>query len=235
MPNTYRAAIIGCGRIAATHARAFADSGRYELVAVADVREQAAVALAEEFGKPATFTDYRRLLAEVRPDVVAICTRASEHAEMSCVAAESGVQGILCEKPMAPSLIEARAMLDAAAINGTKLAIGHQHRFDPSFVKARQLVAAGAIGTPLLAYVRPSDGLLNNGTHYIDGARYILADPAPLWAIGQVERRTDRYERGLPIEDCLAAIVALAGGTRLIVEVDLPKVEGELQPPSDLG
>ncbi|MHB0875958.1 MAG: Gfo/Idh/MocA family protein [Anaerolineae bacterium] len=231
MDTKYRAAIIGCGRISGAHAKAFAESGRYELVAVADIREDAAQTLAAQHGGPAVFSDYRRMLAEVRPDVVSVCTWAGQHAEMTVVAAESGAKGILCEKPMAPSLLEARAMIEAAAVNGTKLAVGHQHRFDPSWVKARELVAAGAIGTPLLAYVRPGDGLLNNGTHFIDGARYILGDPATQWVMAQVERRTDRHERGQPIEDCLAGLVGLAGGVRLLVEVDLPKIEGDQAPP----
>ena len=231
METTYRAAIIGCGRISGAHAKAFAQSGRYRLVAAADIRDEAAKSYAEQHGVPKTYSDYRLMLAEERPDVVVVATWAGLHAEMTAVAAESGVKGILCEKPMAPSLIEARAMVVAAQTNGVKLAIGHQHRFDPSWVKARELVAAGAIGTPMLAYVRPTDGLLNNGTHYIDGVRYILGDPATQWVAGQVERRTDRFERGQPIEDCLAATIGLAGGTRLLVEVDLPKIEGEQAPP----
>lgn len=231
METKYRAAIIGCGRISGAHAKAFAQSGRYELVATADIREQAAKALAEQNAGAKAYTDYRQMLADVRPDVVVVATWVGLHAEMTAVAAESGVKGILCEKPMAPSLVEARAMLKAAEVNGVKLGVGHQHRFDPPFVKARELVAAGAIGTPIVAYVKPTDGLLNNGTHYIDGVRYILGDPATQWVIGQVERRTDRYERGQPIEDSLMAVAGLAGGVRLVVDVDLPKIEGEQEPP----
>jgi predicted dehydrogenase len=226
----YKTVMVGAGRIASAHVKALRESGRYELMAVADIREEAARALAEQHDVPRSFGDYRAMLSETRPDVVVIATWPGLHAEMTAVAAEMGARGILCEKPMAPSLLEAKAMLDSCEANGVKLAIGHQHRFDPPLVKARELIASGAVGAPLLVYVRASDGLLNNGTHYIDGVRYILGDPATDWVMAQVERRTDRYERGEPIEDRASALIGFAGGARLVVESDLPKIAGEQAP-----
>ena len=144
-------------------------------------------------------------------DIISICTWPSSHAEITIEAVKLGVKGILCEKPMCLSLAKADAMIRACEENGVKLAIGHQHRFDPQNVLARELVKDEVIGKPYLVVCRTRDGLLNNGTHYIDLMRYWLGDPKTEWVIGQVERKTDRFEnrfeRGSPIEDlCMGFI-----------------------------
>lgn len=228
MSSKYRVGIIGCGRIAPAHVASYRAVDGYDLVAVADVKREAGEGLCSKHGLDVSlYDDYREMLAKEHLDVVTVATWAGSHAEITVAAAAAGVKGILCEKPMAPSMGEAQAMIDACDEYGVKLAIGHQHRFDPSWNRGKELIAQGAIGQPLLALCKVTDGLLNNGTHYIDGIRYILGDPAPQWTIGQVERRTDRYERGEPIEDCLVGVIAFAGGAQALVEVDLPKVEGE--------
>lgn len=226
MSSTYRVGIVGCGRIAPAHVNSFRAVEGYDLVAVADIKREAGEALCSKFGIGALYEDYHEMLERENLDVVTVTTWAGSHAEITVTAAAAGVKGILCEKPMAPSLEEAESMIAACAEHDVKLAVGHQHRFDLPWNRGKELIAEGAIGQPLLALTKVTDGLLNNGTHFIDGIRYILGDPAPVWAVGQVERRTDRYERGEPIEDCLAGVIAFAGGAQALVEVDLPAVEG---------
>ena len=223
MADQYRAAIVGCGGISSRHARGFKQLPGCELVAGAHVRPDNAAKLAAEFGIPRTYTDYRELLAEEHPDLLAICTWPGTHAEITIAAAEAGAKGILCEKPACLSLAEADAMLAACDRAGCRLAIAHQHRFDRQNTTARRLIAEGAIGVPVLLRCATEGGLLNNGTHAIDTARYLLGDPPALWVMGQVERRTDRYERGHPIEDRCTGLISFEQGTRLLVETDMPE------------
>lgn len=218
----YRVAIIGTGGIARTHAQGWKATKRCELVAGVDIRPEAAAKFAEEFSVPHTYSDVEEMLTKEKPDIVSICTWHGTHATFTIAAAEAGVAGILCEKPMAVSLGDADAMLEAVAQSGSKLAIGHHHRFHPQNTEARRLIQAGAIGTPHLLRLCTGGGLANNGTHAIDRARYLLGDPKAEWVVGQVERRTDRYERLEPIEDNCAGLIAFEGGTRLLVESDLP-------------
>jgi predicted dehydrogenase len=218
----YRAAVIGCGGIAPRHARGLRALPGCELVAAADVRPESAAKLAAQFEIPKTFTDYRELLVSERPDLVAICTWPGTHAEITLAAAEHGARGILCEKPMCLSLEEADRMIAACERTGTRLAIAHHHRMSGRNTAARRLIASGAIGTPALLRAGLDGGLLNNGTHMIDLSRYLLGDPEARWVMGQVERRTDRYERGHPIEDRCLAVIAFAGGARLLLESDMP-------------
>jgi predicted dehydrogenase len=186
------------------------------------VRPEHAAKLAAEFEIPRTYTDYRELLEQERPDMVAICTWPGTHAEIAVAAADAGAKGILCEKPACLSLEEADTMIAACRRTNTRLAIAHHHRFDRENTTARRLIAAGAVGAPTLLRGGTDGGLLNNGTHSIDTCLYLLGDPAALWVMGLVERRTDRYERGHPIEDRCVGLVGMEGGARLIVESDMP-------------
>jgi predicted dehydrogenase len=223
MPTIYRIAIVGCGGIARSHAQSYLANAGLQIVAGVDVREESAKKFAAEFSVPATYSDYREMLLKEKPDIVSICTWPSTHAQITVAAAESGVQAVLCEKPMCENLGEADAMIAACQKSGAKLVIGHQHRFDPRITKARELIAAGAIGQPTLIHRRTSGGLTNNGTHYVDMMRYLLSDPATEWVMAQVGRKTDRYERGHRIEDVTMALITFAGGARGVLEVDLPQ------------
>lgn len=221
MSQTYRVGVIGTGGIARTHARGY-QSLELKLVAGADINQASVDAFANEFGLSGKYTDFREMLAKEDLDIVSVCTWPGAHSEGTIAAAEAGVKAVLCEKPMAVSLGQADAMLEACEKSGTKLAIGHHHRFNARNTEARRLIAAGAIGQPTLLHSRSGGGLTNNGTHAIDRMRYWLNDPGTEWVIGQIERKTNRYERAEPIEDLCAGIICFAGGTRGMVESDLP-------------
>ncbi|MBI1930855.1 Gfo/Idh/MocA family oxidoreductase, partial [Candidatus Poribacteria bacterium] len=205
-----------------THANGYRSLGSAKVVAGADINPASVDKFAAEFEVAGKYTDFREMLEKENLDIVSVCTWPGTHAEATIAAAQAGVGAVLCEKPMAVSLGQADAMLEACEKSGTKLAIGHHSRFIASNTEARRLIATGAIGQPTLLHSRSGGGLTNNGTHAIDRMRYWLSDPGTEWVIGQVERKTDRYERAEPIEDLCAGIICFAGGTRGIVESDIP-------------
>ncbi|MBI3911113.1 MAG: Gfo/Idh/MocA family oxidoreductase [Armatimonadetes bacterium] len=223
MSSTYRAVIIGCGSIGSAHAHGYLGARQIELVAAADVHPGARADFQQRFPGLRLYADYGEMIARERPDLVSICLWHPLHAEVTVAVANLGVPGILCEKPMAVDLQEADAMIAAAAASGSRLAIAHQRRFLATWTEVKRLIAAGAIGQPLMLWGGICDGILNWGTHVIDGMRYVLGDPAPEWVIAQVERRTDRYERGIRIEDRCAGLVRFAGGVRAVLEMELEK------------
>ena len=102
------------------------------------------------------------------------------------MAAEHGAKAVLCEKPMAVSLAEADQMITACRSSGTKLAIGHQRRFYPGWTEARRLISEGTVGKPMMVTGYVVDGLLNTGSHVVDGMRYVLGDPQAEWVMGAV-------------------------------------------------
>ena len=225
MGKTYRVAVVGCGGMGRKHSNAWTDHPAAELVAVADINEQVAQQVAEEFSIPAVFTDYNEMFRKADLDIVSIPTWQGVRAEITIAAANAGIKGIIGEKPMAASLGEADDMIEACESNGAKLAIGHHSRFTPARTEIRRLVADGAIGQPTMVYSRskPRAGLLNIGTHAIDRWRYILSDPQTLWVIGQTSRTTDRWERRSRCEDLCMGLVCFEGGTRGLYESDLPE------------
>jgi predicted dehydrogenase len=221
----YRIGMVGCGGISRAHARAYLSTGRAKIVCCSDIKEEAVSKFGEEFDVPevSRYLDHKAMLESEEIDVISVCTWHASHAPITVDACKAGLKGVLCEKPMATSLGGAQSVLEAAKGNGTKVAIGHQGRFRPVNVKARELVLAGAIGQPTAAFRRSGDGLLNNGTHAIDGVRFLLGDPKANWVIGQVSRHTDKWERRVRIEDCCMGLVCFEGGMRLVIESDLPQ------------
>jgi predicted dehydrogenase len=192
-----------------------------ELVAVADPLERARGPFQETFGVRNGYAEAEAMLRAESLDLVSICLWHPLHAPMTALAARYRPKAILCEKPMATCLGEADAMLAACAEAGVKLAVGHQRRFNPSWTRARELIAAGAIGAPHLVAVQTGEGLLNCGTHVVDAIRYLLGDPETEWVMGAVERGTDRWERDTAIEDCCMGLIQFRGGAQALVECDL--------------
>ena len=219
----YRAGIIGCGSIARLHARGWTAAPDVEIAALADNNAGALGEFGEEYGvSPAhRHTDLREMLAKEHLDIVSVCSWHAQHAEMVVAAAAARPQVILCEKPMAANLQQAEQMLIACQRNQVKLAIGHQRRFFSGWIAARDLIRQGAIGQPQRLWSVVLDGVPNWGTHTTDLMRFLLDEPVTEWVMGNVERKTDRYERAIRIEDKCAGIIGFEGGIQAVVENDM--------------
>jgi predicted dehydrogenase len=205
-----RVAVIGAGNIARNHVRAWkAIPEQAEIAAIADNNEDALADAGDAWKVPGDrcFTDFREMLDRVQPDIVSVCTWTGLHAIATIAAAARKPKLIICEKPMAASLGEADSMLIACTRNGVKLAIGHMRRFYRGWEEARRLISEGAIGDPVRVWSSVPEGLINWGTHVIDGVRFVLGEPPAEWVFGAVTRETDRYERGIQIEDALMGLV----------------------------
>jgi len=141
-----RIGIIGCGSIAqSAHLPAIARlPGIVRLVAAADLNEEAARKAAAPFGAD-WYTDYRQILARADVDMVVLCTPEFAHREQVEAAAAAG-KHILSEKPMAKTVAEADAMIEAARRAGVRLMIGHSRRFTGRYQEVRRAIDAGDIG-----------------------------------------------------------------------------------------
>ena len=114
-----RAALIGCGKIARMHVSALASAG-VDLVAVCDRDRQRAAQIAALAPDARAYGDADALLAEMQPDVVHVLTSPASHAPLAIKAARAGAH-VLVEKPVALSVEEADAMIDAARMNGVRV------------------------------------------------------------------------------------------------------------------
>jgi predicted dehydrogenase len=117
----------------AHHARSAAALPQFEIVAGCDLDEARAHEFAAQHEGAKAYTDYHRMLREAKPDVVIVATTTAAHAPLTIQAAEAGARGIFCEKPMATSMAEGRAMIETCRRYNTALAVNHQRRTSAVF------------------------------------------------------------------------------------------------------
>ncbi len=153
----FRVALVGAGGMAGMHARCYSAIPNAELVGVMDIRPEAAEELAGKHGA-APYTDFDRMLTEIKPDVVDVCCPTPWHVDYICAAAsrakELGLRGLSTEKPMARSLADCDRMIDAAEQAELPLFIAQVVRFFPEFSLAKRQIENGAIGTPACVRTR---------------------------------------------------------------------------------
>jgi predicted dehydrogenase len=198
MPH-FRVAILGCGGRGRAHAAGYAAAPNADLVACADPVAENARALADRYTVPQTYSDYRALLKEQRPEVVSICTWPHLHREMVEAAISAGAKAIHCEKPMAPTFGDAKVMHRAGEKAGVVMTFCHQRRFAPSFRKARDLIRAGAIGE-LVQMEGYCANMFDWGTHWFDMFHFFNEEQPAAWVMGQIDVSAARQVFGVPVE-----------------------------------
>ena len=139
-----RVGIFGAGFIAQAHAAAYAACPNAKLAVIADPRLAKAQQLAQRYD--ATAVEHLDQLLASDVDAVSVCTPTPTHAEIAVAAMRAG-KHVLCEKPMARSLAEAEAMIDAAQATGVKFMVGHVTRYEIDHQQAKKVVDRGDIGT----------------------------------------------------------------------------------------
>jgi myo-inositol 2-dehydrogenase/D-chiro-inositol 1-dehydrogenase len=142
-----RIGLIGVGAISASHLPQLCRRGDdVKIVAAADVSSSAA-AIVEKFAVPRLVSDYRELLDDV--DAVLICTPTHLHAAMAIDALRAG-KAVFCEKPLARTMDQADAILDAQRASGKAMQVGFVRRFDEEWLAWRDAVLANRIGRPIV-------------------------------------------------------------------------------------
>ncbi len=170
------------------HAVGYERAGGCQIVALADLSEENARFYQSQHGGDRIYTDYRLMLAEEGLDAVSICTWPGLHAEMVIATAEAGVRMIHCEKPMAPSLAEARRMVEVCEQHGAQLTLNHQRRFGDRFRRAKALLKEGAIGD-LIRLEGSCGNLFDWGTHWFDMFFFYNDETPADWVLGAVDWR----------------------------------------------
>lgn len=156
MSAPLRLGILGAVNIARQFAAAARGLASLEITGVAARDPARARAFAEEFGIRATYPSYEALLADPAIDAAYVPLPNTLHAEWSIRSLDAG-KHVLCEKPIAMSATEARAMFEAARRAGRHLVEGYPYRAQPQTIALRELLAEGAVGR--LALVSASFGV----------------------------------------------------------------------------
>jgi len=221
---------IGTGTWGAMHARTYASVAGVEVRGVADLAKARAEALAAQYGAT-PYADYRELLAEPRIDAVSIVTPDFAHAEIALAAARAG-KHILAEKPLAMTVAECEAIIEAAEAAGVKLMVDFHARWSPPFYKAWEAIRKGEIGTPQYVYYRLNDRIFVPtemlswagkstvmwfiGSHSIDTIRWLLGDEVR--RVYAVARSCVLRDRGIDTTDYYQAILEFRSGATAVLE-----------------
>jgi predicted dehydrogenase len=232
--------IIGAGDIARKQtARAIAAVPSARLEAIMRRDPQEAQAFAREFGAAKAYSGVEQVLADPEIDAVYIATPVHLHAEQT-IAAARAAKHVLVEKPMAMSTAECRAMILACRQAGVKLMVCYYQRFNARHIKARELVAEGAIGQVTMAQTRqvflyppapglwrqlPAQGgggaLMDVGVHGIDTLRFILGE------VETVSALVDTLAFDFAVDDTATVLLRFRGGVQGVVSVafSVPSVD----------
>lgn len=142
-------ALIGCGRISTNHIKA-ALNNQLQIAAVCDILPEAMENLLAKHGLEkessiARYTDYVKMLDEVRPELVSIATESGIHAEIALACIDRGIH-VIIEKPMAMSIADADEIIRRSEEKHVKVCACHQNRFNVAVQKMRHALEAGRFG-----------------------------------------------------------------------------------------
>ena len=231
-------ALIGCGRIATNHVKAVVNN-KLEFAAVCDVVPGQMEALLAKHGLEndssiARYTDYKKMIEEVQPELVGIATESGIHAEIALYCIDHGVNCII-EKPIAMSMEDADEIVRRSEEKHVKVAACHQNRFNIAVQEARKALEAGRFGklSHGSIHVRwnrnqnyydqapwrgkwASDGgaLMNQCIHGIDLLRWMFGDEVEE-VYGSTRQQFHHY---LEAEDVGMAVVKFKNGAIATIE-----------------
>jgi predicted dehydrogenase len=245
--RTVNVGVIGAGFMGKAHSLAYAAMPMFfwpapavpRRLVIAELGDEAAREAAQRYGYERSTGDWRRVVEDPEVELVDIAVPNDAHPEIAIAAAEAG-KHVLCEKPLARTAEEARAMRDAVVRAGVTHMVAFNYRRTPAVALARKLIDEGAIGAvrnfrgtylqdwsndpdlPLSWRFRRdvagSGALGDIGTHVIDFARYLAGEVTAVNAIAE------RYIHDRPVPDGgadqLAGAQKLSDARREAVDVD---------------
>lgn len=231
-----RYALIGCGRISVNHIAAALEND-LEIVAICDVMPTNMEDKASQFSlseKTKKYMDYKQMLQEQAPDLVAIATESGKHAAIALECIKAGCN-LIIEKPIALSIEDADKIIAEAAAKNVKVCSCHQNRFNKSIQKIREAVERQRFGRLMYgtAHIRWNRGeeyykqapwrgtweqdggaLMNQCIHNIDLLRWMMDDE-----IEEVFAYTDRLNHDyIEAEDMGLALIKFKNGAYGVIE-----------------
>ena len=244
-----RCAIVGLGRIGVTleadgkrekpctHVGAILQNPDCTLVAGCDIDPEARKRFRDGYGLPG-YADIEKLLAQERPDLLVVAAYPEYHRRLVQKGADAGVPVIVCEKPLARSLRDARAIARIHRRGRAKIVVNHERRYSRDYLAARTAVREGRYGAllsirGLLCFGASSprrEVLLHDGTHLIDTVNFLAGTPLRLQRRFGSMRSAEKSAFLLGRCGCVPVVIEV-GSERdhLIFEVELGFERGRLR------
>jgi predicted dehydrogenase len=255
-----KAAIIGLGRIASlleddalrekpcTHAGALSANPDCVLSAGMDRDKNRRELFAKRWDVP-VYSDARRMLKEQNPRILVVATDPESHAEYCRIAASAGVPLVICEKPLADTVKDARSIAALTQGKNFKVLVNHERRYSEDYRMARAVIGERRLGKLLSVRAaiyfgksrRLIDVLLHDGTHLIDAIAFLSAaeighkaawgadlstGEGTAWLLGSL---TGSFDSSGKIEEIPCVIEAGAGRDHLVFEIEFSFSQGRLR------
>jgi predicted dehydrogenase len=225
-----RVGVIGAGIFGSLHVATFDKLPTVELVAVCDLDEGRARELAADAGAD-WYTDPSEMMARGDLDAVSVATPDHTHTPLVLAAIDAGLH-VLCEKPLAKTATESARVVEAAERAGVVVAVDFHNRVNPSFVQAKEAIAAGKLGSIRHGYLRlsnttyvplemlpwssQSSALWFLGSHGVDLLRFLLDDEVA--RVYAVKRRGTLVGMGVDTDDFHVAVLEFRNGAVVVIE-----------------
>ncbi len=232
-----RFAVFGTGFWARYQLAAWGEVGGAECVALYNRTRSKAEALAEEFGVPAVYDDAETLLQNETLNFADIITDVETHARFVGLCARFRVP-VICQKPMAPDLDAARAMVAACRDAEVPFFIHENWRWQTPLRAVKEALRSGVIGRPFRARLRMVSGfpvfanqpflaelerfiLTDMGSHILDVARFLFGEATSLYC------QTQRVHPTIKGEDVATVMLRMNDGMTVLVEIGYPGAPAE--------
>ena len=196
---TYRAAVVGCGRIGSTiddeidrwsslglpfsHAARYAATPETELVAGCDADGGKSEVFRQRWGTTTAYTDIHAMMEAERPDIVSLATQTATRVDAALAVAEHNPQALFLDKPISETLGDADRILSVCREKGIVVAVNCSRRWEPLAIQAKALVDEGIIGDLRCVVAFCPGGLSHMGSHMIDLMRFFAGNVE--WVVGQ--------------------------------------------------
>jgi len=217
----YRVGVVGVGDRGLGLAHYLNQVPNARLVAVVDPLPERLDRAAQELGEIALYDHHTSMLQDNKAlDVVVVATLGLDHCEPTVDAAAAGVRGVYVEKPLATSLADCDAMIEACRASGTVLSVGHQRRWWPEYHAARDAIRAGDLGRLVHGYMYWSTGRVGSmGTHIFDALNIIVDDEVE-WVSGRLDPTSEPWPQWPDLLDPGAmGFIVYRNGVRVAVDV----------------
>ena len=200
-----RGALIGCGFFAINHLHGWQGAKGAEIVAICDRSAERLRIVGDQFGIAARYQDAAEMLAKEKLDFVDIATTAPTHRALAELAAAHKL-AVICQKPFAPTLDDAKAIVAACAKADVPLMVHENFRWQSPIQKVKQVIDAGEIGEVFWGRVsfRSASDVFSGQPYLAAGARFIVEDlgihalDVARFLLGDVENVSARIKRVNP-------------------------------------
>lgn len=222
-------ALFGAGFWSRYQLAGWMETGLVECIAICDPIREKAEALAGDFGVAAVYDDPQTLFEREKPDFVDICTSVETHSPLAMMALEHGLP-VVCQKPMAPTLQEARQLVERFQQAGVPLYVNENWRWQHPLRELKARLDSGRIGRVFRARIdyRNSFPVFDNqpflkqldqfiltdiGTHILDVARFLFGEASTLYA------QTARVHPDIRGEDVASVMMKMHSPTNDVTTV----------------